>query len=78
MRILISYQNGNFYGGSEIFHYELIQGLSKYKDLDITVATLTEPNLDFHLWQDILKLGVNIMSLQELNSKGTDFGGTNS
>ena len=66
MKILISYQNGNAYGGSELFHYELIQGLSQYKDLDITVATFTKPNLDFHLWQYILKLGVDVMSLEEL------------
>ena len=66
MKILISFQNMNAWGGSECFHYELIQGLSQYEDLDITVATLTKPNLDFHLWQDINKLGVDIMSLEEL------------
>lgn len=66
IKILISYQNGNAYGGSEQFNYELIQGLSKYEDLDITVATLTKPDLNFHLWQDISKLGVDITSLEEL------------
>jgi glycosyltransferase involved in cell wall biosynthesis len=66
MRLLISYQNGNFYGGSELFFHELIQGLSQYKDLDIIVATLTKPDLNFHLWQDIIKLGVDITSLEEL------------
>jgi glycosyltransferase involved in cell wall biosynthesis len=65
-KILIAYTNGNAYGGSELFHYELIQGLSQYADLDITVATLTKPNLDFHLWQDLKKLGVDITSLEEL------------
>lgn len=60
MRILISYTNGNASGGSEMFHYELITGLTKYKDLDITVSTLTEPNLDFQLWKDITKLGVKV------------------
>ncbi len=66
MKILISYQNGNAYGGSELFHYELIQGLSQYKDLDITVATYTFPNLDFHLWQDLIKLGVKVKSLGDV------------
>lgn len=66
MRILISYTNGNASGGSELFHYELITGLRKYKDLDITVATLTEPNLDFQLWQDIIKLGIKVCSLERL------------
>jgi len=66
MRLLIAFQNMNGLGGSECFHHELIQGLSQYKDLDITVATLTKPNLDFHLWKDILKLGVDITSLEEL------------
>lgn len=56
----------NGLGGSEIFNHELIQGLSQYNNLDITVATLTKPNLDFYLWQDIIKLGVNITSLEEL------------
>lgn len=73
MRILISYQNGNFYGGSEIFHHELIQGLSEYKDLDITVATLTEPNLDFHLWQDIIKLGIRVTDLFTILHEGNNF-----
>jgi hypothetical protein len=63
IKILISYQNGNAYGGSELFHYELIKGLSQYKNLDITVATLTNPNISFHLWKDIKQLGVNISSL---------------
>jgi len=67
MKILISYTNGNAYGGSELFHHELIQGLSKYKDLDITVATFTEPDLNFHMWKDIIKLGVHkIVSLERL------------
>jgi hypothetical protein len=56
----------NGLGGSELFFHELIQGLSIYKDLDITIATLTKPNLDFHLWQDIIKLGADITSLEEL------------
>lgn len=60
MKLLISYQNGNATGGSECFHFELIHGLSQYKDLDITVATLTEPNLSFQMWKDIKKLGVKI------------------
>lgn len=49
MKLLLTWHNGNFYGGSENFHYELTTGLSSYKDLDITVATYTFPNLDFNL-----------------------------
>jgi glycosyltransferase involved in cell wall biosynthesis len=63
MKILISYTNGNDKGGSECYHHELITGLSKYKNLDITVATLTEPNFDFQLWQDIIKLGIKVEPL---------------
>lgn len=66
MKILISYTNGNASGGSELFHYELITGLTKYPDLDITVATLTEPNFDFQLWKDITKLGIKVCSLERL------------
>jgi len=73
MKILIAYTNGNGYGGCELMHYELIQGLSKYKNLDITVATYTKPNLDFHLWQDITKLGIKVKTLQGLSQTEDKF-----
>lgn len=63
----------NAWGGSECFHYELIQGLSQYKDLDITVATLTEPNFDFHLWQDVVKLGIRVTDLFTILHEGNNF-----
>lgn len=66
IKLLIAYNNGNAWGGSEIYHHELIMGLSQYKDLDITVATFTKPDLNFHLWQDITKLGIDVLSLEEL------------
>jgi len=73
MKILISFQNMNAWGGSECFHHELIQGLSQYKDLDITVATLTEPNLDFHLWKDITDLNIRVTDLFTILYEGNNF-----
>lgn len=73
MRLLISFQNMNGLGGSECFFHQFIQGLSQYKDLDITVATLTEPNMDFHLWQDIIKLGIKVKPIQGLHQINDEF-----
>jgi len=56
----------NGLGGSELYHHELIIGLTEYKDLDITVATATEPNLDYHLWKDVIKLGVKVKLMDEV------------
>jgi len=73
MKVLIAYTNGNSTGGSEVFHYELIRGLCNYKDLDITVATVTEPNLGFHLWKDINKLGIKIKPINYILSNEEQF-----
>lgn len=73
IRLLISYQNGNAYGGSENFNYELITELANYKDLDITVATFTEPNLDFHMFKDMINLGVKVKPLQGLKQEENEF-----
>lgn len=58
----------NGLGGSELYHHELLIGLSKFKDLEISVATITEPNLEYQLWQDIKKLGYKILRYSELTT----------
>jgi len=68
MKILISCQNMNAYGGSELYHYELLMGLSKFKELDIYFATYTKPNLDFHLFDKLLNQGIKCIGLEELIS----------
>jgi hypothetical protein len=59
----------NAYGGSELYHYELLMGLSKFKDLDIVFATATEPDLNFHLFQDLINQGIYVTSLNKVNEK---------
>lgn len=69
MKILVSCLNMNGVGGSELYHYELLLGLLEFKELDITFATYTQPNLDFHLFQDLLKKGIKILQLNDLKEE---------
>ena len=66
MRVLVSCLNVGGYGGSELYHYELLIGLSKYKDLDITFAALTPPDLNFHLYRDLVEHGISVTHLENL------------
>jgi hypothetical protein len=59
----------NDVGGSELYHYELLMGLSKFNGLDITFATHTSPNLSFHLYQDLINNGIKVKSLTELQEE---------
>jgi hypothetical protein len=68
MNVLISYHNGNAYGGSEIFHHELILGLLQFKDIKLTISTFTSPNKDFHMFKDMVNNGLEVLSLKELTN----------
>lgn len=59
----------NSVGGSELYHYELLVGLSQFEQLDITFATYTQPNLDFYLFQDLLKRGIKVKHLSNLQEE---------
>jgi hypothetical protein len=58
----------NGLGGSELYHYELLMGLSKYTDYNITFATYTNPNLDFYLYKDLLNNGIKISNLSNIDT----------
>ena len=68
MKILVACQNMNAYGGSELYHYELLMGLSEYKDLDISFITMTIPNKDFHLYKDLIDKGIKVLGLAQLSN----------
>lgn len=66
MKILVACQNMNAYGGSELYHYELLMGLSEDKTLDITFATYTFPDMNFHLYDDLIAKGIKIKSISDI------------
>jgi hypothetical protein len=56
----------NGLGGSELYHYELLMGLSQFKDLNIIFATYTEPDLTFFLYQNLQEQGIKITNMLNL------------